>query len=360
VLFRVLATGDLHGAFLPDGGFPGVGALAAALDSLGDDCGCAQLRLAAGDALQGTPLQDETRGRPGMLLLARLGYAAAALGDHDFDWSLDVVRRGSRSRRIRGSRPIWWTAPGRRPEWIVPYRMLDVAGLPVAVIGYITADTKHLLPAARTRGLRFGEGELALHGVLGEVGARRPAITILLAHAGGACDSVVCTGEIVRLAEQLGGRGVSLIVAGHTHRLMTTRVAGIPILETGSGGRMVGVADLVKTPAGGLDFRIGVAPVDSARVGGDAGFRAALETYRRRDDSLVTRPLAEMKRPLVRAGAQYPLGALLAEARRNALRTDLASSVTRRSVRISGRADRPAAGGGAAGATVRSRSPARS
>ena len=37
----------------------------------------------------------------------------------------------------------------------------------------------------------------------------------------------------------------------------------------------------------------------------------------------MTRPLAEMKRPLVRAGAQYPLGALLAEARRNVLRTDL-------------------------------------
>jgi 2',3'-cyclic-nucleotide 2'-phosphodiesterase/3'-nucleotidase len=211
---------------------------------------------------------------------------------------------------------------GRRPDWIVPYRMLDVAGMPVAVIGYITPDTKRLLPAVRTRGLRFGEGELALHDVLGEVAARRPAVTILLAHAGGACDSVVCTGEIMRLAEELGGRGVSLIVAGHTHRLMTTRVGGIPILETGSGGRMVGVADLVKTPAGGLDFRIGVAG-DSARVGGDAGFRAALETYRRRDDSLVTRPLAEMKRPLVRAGAQYPLGALLAEARRNALRTDL-------------------------------------
>ena len=46
-----------------------------------------QLRLDAGDAMQGTPVQDETRGRAGMELLGRLGYAAAALGDHDFDWS---------------------------------------------------------------------------------------------------------------------------------------------------------------------------------------------------------------------------------------------------------------------------------
>ena len=319
IVLRVLATGDLHGALLP-----GAGALAAALDSLGEDCGCAQLRLDAGDAMQGTPVQDETRGRAGLELLGRLGYAAAALGDHDFDWSTDVLRE-----RMAASPYPWLaanvvdSASGRRPDWIVPYRMLEVAGMPVAVIGYITPDTKRTLPPDRTRGLRFGEGELALHDVLGEVAARRPAVTILLAHAGGSCDSMVCTGEIVRLAEQLGGRGVSLIVAGHTHRVLTTRVAGMPILETGSGARMVGVADLVKTPAGGLEFRVGVVPVDSTRNGGNAAFRTALEAYGRLSDSLLARPIAELKRPLVRAGNQYPLGALVAEARRNALRTDL-------------------------------------
>jgi 2',3'-cyclic-nucleotide 2'-phosphodiesterase (5'-nucleotidase family) len=88
VILRILATGDLHGALLP-----GAGALAAALDSLGDDCDCAQLRLDAGDAMQGTPVQNESRGRAGSALLGRLGYAAAALGDHDFDWSVDVLRQ---------------------------------------------------------------------------------------------------------------------------------------------------------------------------------------------------------------------------------------------------------------------------
>jgi len=35
------------------------------------------------------------------------------------------------------------------------------------------------------------------------------------------------------------------------------------------------------------------------------------------------RPIAELKRPLVRAGAQFPLGTLIADARRNLLRADL-------------------------------------
>jgi 2',3'-cyclic-nucleotide 2'-phosphodiesterase (5'-nucleotidase family) len=319
VLLRVLTTGDLRGAFLP-----GAAALAAALDSLGDDCACAQLRLDAGDATGGTPLGNETRGRAGMDLLGRLGYAAAALGGHDFDWSADTLRERLREAPYPSlAANVADSATGRRPEWIVPWRMLYAGGMPVAVVGYITPDTKRLLPAERTRGLRFGEGELALHDVLGEIAVRRPALTILLAHAGGSCDGVACTGEIVRLADELKGRGVSLIVAGNTLQAMTTRVAGIPILATGSGGRMIGVADLVKTPAGGLDWRIGVTPVDPSRAGGNAAFRAALERFRRTDDSLVARPLARMKRPLVRTGAQFPLGALLAEARRNVLRTDL-------------------------------------
>ena len=90
VLLRVLATGDLHGALLPGrrrarrrARQPG--RRTAAAPSSGST---------PATRMQGTPVQDETRGRAGMELLGRLGYAAAALGDHDFDWSR---RRAARS-----------------------------------------------------------------------------------------------------------------------------------------------------------------------------------------------------------------------------------------------------------------------
>jgi 2',3'-cyclic-nucleotide 2'-phosphodiesterase / 3'-nucleotidase / 5'-nucleotidase len=319
VVLRVLTTGDLHGAVLP-----GAVALGAAMDSLAAECGCQTLRLDAGDAMQGTPLADEAAGRPVVEVLNHLGYAAAALGDHDFDWSLDVLRRrAGESRYPWLAANLFDSATGRRPEWAVPYRILPVGGMSVAVIGYITAETKVVLAPERTRGLRFGEGELTIHDVLGEVAARKPALTILLAHAGGACDSVVCTGEIVRLADELRGKGVDLIVAGHTHQVWATRVEGIPIVEAGSRGSSVGVADLVKTPAGGLEFRTRIAPVGTGRVTREPGLRAAIEKYRRLSDSLDARPIAMIKRPLLRTGAQFPLGGLVAEARRNLLRADV-------------------------------------
>ena len=318
VVLRILATADLHGAIIP-----GAAALGATMDRLGADCACPSLRLDAGDAMQGEPLPDETEGKAAVAVLNHLGYAAAALGDHDFDWSLDALRR-----RLDESTYPWLaanvfdSATGRRPDWIVPYRFLQVAGVSVAVIGYITPDAKAILPADRLAGLRLAEGELAVHDVLGEIRAKRPALTVLLAHAGGACDSVTCGGEIVRLAEQLGHSGVDLVVAGHTHAVMTAQVAGIEILQAGSRGHAVGVADLVRTPAGGLAIRTRVEPADSSGVP-SRELGEALERYRRRADSLGREPYARMKRPLLRQGNQFPLGQLLAEARRNLLRADI-------------------------------------
>ena len=52
-------------------------------------------------------------------------------------------------------------------------------------------------------------------------------------------------------------------------------------------------------------------------------WQTLVETYRRKADSLTSRVVATVKFPLIRAGNQYPLGSLIAEARRNVLRTDV-------------------------------------
>jgi 2',3'-cyclic-nucleotide 2'-phosphodiesterase / 3'-nucleotidase / 5'-nucleotidase len=318
VVLRVMSTADLHGDLLP-----GAAALADRMDSLTTACNCPTLRFDVGDAMQGTVLSDATEGRAAVEVLNHLGYAAAALGEHDFDWSVDTLRRRmSESRYPRLAANVFDSASGRRPDWAIPYRVLDAGGMKVAVIGYVTVDAKSMFPPDRTRGLRFGEGELALHDVLGEVRSLQPGLTVLLAHAGATCDSIVCTGEVIRLAEQLGRQGVDLILAGHTHRILDTRVAGIAVVES-SGPSSLAVVDVVKTPAGGKELRTRVDRVDPEMGRGTPALAAALDVYARRADTLDRRPLAQLKRPLLRSGTQFPLGGLLAEARRNLFRADV-------------------------------------
>jgi 2',3'-cyclic-nucleotide 2'-phosphodiesterase/3'-nucleotidase/5'-nucleotidase len=331
VLLRVLATTDLHGALQPRaaeqrGGRPsgGVAFLASLMDSLAAECDCPTVRLDAGDALQGTVSSNITRGRAMVDVLNRLGIAVAAPGDHDFEWSVDTLRRRmSEARYPWVAANVFDAASGKRPEWAVPYRIVDAGGLRVAVVGYITPEIKSSVKAELTAGLRFGDGALAIHDVLSEVRAQRPDLTVVLAHAGGSCAGAVCTGEVIRLADAIESRTVDLIVAGHTHEIVDTRVADIPIVQAGSDGNALAVADVVKTSAGGREVRTRIEPVSADRLQPNGVIAALVETYRRRADSLTSRVVATVKVPLARAGDQYRLGTMLAEARRNVLRADV-------------------------------------
>jgi 5'-nucleotidase len=294
------------------------------MDSLDAECGCPVLRLDAGDQMQGTFLSNATAGRSMIAALNHLNLTAAAIGNHDFDWSVDTLRR-----RMAESRYSWLAAnvfdsvSGRRPAWVTPYRIVQAGDLKVAVVGYITADAKEAIKAEWTAGLSFGEGVLPINDVLTEVRSLRPDVTILLAHAGAECNGAVCAGEIIRFADAVESRTIDLIVAGHTHEVVNTRIAGVPIVEAGVGGSALAVADLVKTPAGGREVRTRIEPVNPDSLGEDSVLAALVEDYRRGAESATKRVVATIRLPLARTGSQYPLGRLIAEARRNVLRTDL-------------------------------------
>ena len=331
IVLRILATSDLHGALFPkvrqttgDQPTGGVAAIAGLMDSLAADCDCPTLRLDAGDAMQGTVISNLTKGRSMVEVLNRLGIVAAALGEHDLDWSLDTLRRRMSEARFPWVAANVFDSSSRgRPEWISPYRMVQAGSLRVAIVGYITSDTKSNLKAELTQGLRFGDGELAIHDILAQVRAQHPDLTVLLAHAGAACEGAVCTGEVIRLAEGVQPHTLDLIVAGHTHNTMNTRVAGVSIVEPGSGGAALAVADVVKTSAGGKEVRARIEPVLPQQVTQDSAMAAVVEGYRRKADSLAGRVVATIKFPLYRADQEDRLASLIAEARRNVLRADL-------------------------------------
>lgn len=307
VVLRIFGTAGLHGAL------DAVGALAGAMDSLAEACDCPSIRLDGGGAA--TPVAAP--------VLDRLGYAAAALAERDFDRSLDsLASRAAESRHPWLAANVFDSAGGRRPTWLAPYRMLDTAGFRIAILGYLTPETKqHQLPE-RTAGLRFGAGELGLHATLTEVRAAKPSLTILIAHAGARCEGPRCGGELVRLAEELRGSGVDLVLGGDGLHPVDTKIAGMPVVGAAGPGSLV-VGDLVKTPAGGLELRTRLVSLRPGPARPGTPLAAALDTYARRRDSLAHRPIAQLKRPLTRDGGQHALGAVIAEARRNLARADL-------------------------------------
>ena len=336
-LLRVLATSDLHGQLESrvwdwSQGRPvgGVAAMKPWLDSLARGCGCTSVRLDAGDEMQGTALSNATFGRGTVDALNNLGIDAAAIGNHEFDWSVDTLRtRMSEAKYPFLSANITNTAGTGRPDWATPWKLVTKNGIKIAVIGLTTTETPTSTAARNIQGLAFGDGAQAIKRYLPEARAAADYV-IVVAHAGAACDSTggassaaACHGEIVDLARQLDSGSVDLIVAGHTHLRVNTVVHGIPIVEAQSSGRSIGVADFVRV-GGRREVRIQLVTPFADQVRADVPMAEALSRQQQAVRNITERVVARLKFPLKREGDEYGLGRLIADAQRAAGRADVA------------------------------------
>jgi 2',3'-cyclic-nucleotide 2'-phosphodiesterase (5'-nucleotidase family) len=331
VILRVLTINDFHGALEPrvygwSNGkeVGGIAALKATMDSLDARCGCPVLRLDAGDQMQGTLASNLTLGRSTIEGMNRLGLHAAAVGNHDFDWGLATLEA-----RMGEAKYSWLIAnvfdsvTHARPAWAKPYAIVTAGPYRVAVIGYVTPTTKHIVMAQQVAGLEFRGGRAVIQDVLAAVKAQAPDFTMIVAHEGAFCDSLTCRGEIMGLASELDSTEVQLIVAGHTHTRIVTRSRGIPIVSAQANGALVGVADLVATGAG-RQWRVRVDTVFVDRVAPDSIAAAIVAKDRPEIERKASQVIVQLHDSLLTRGNEYPLGGIIADAQRAATRADFA------------------------------------
>lgn len=331
LLLRLLTINDFHGALEPrvypwsDGRLVGgAAAVDATMDSLAARCRCTTLRLDGGDEMQGTLPSNLTYGRNTIEAFDLMGIQAAAIGNHDFDWSVDTLRA-----RMRESDYPWVAAnvfdslTGARPEWVTPWRMVRAGKYQVAVVGYVTSEAKEIIAPQNVAGLVFGSGYQSIRDAMVGARAANPDFLILLTHSGGRCDSLACAGEIFDLAQELPPGTVDVIVSGHSHTLLDTARLGVPIVQARSNGTAVGVVDIIRRADGSREYAVDVHTVWVDEVTPDSALTAFVERSVRATDSLANRVVTTIALPMPRTGRQYGLGNLIADAFRNALRADV-------------------------------------
>jgi 5'-nucleotidase len=332
-LLRVLTITDLHGQLEPrvwdwSGGrqVGGVAAMKPWLDSLARVCGCTSIRLDAGDEMQGTAISNVTFGRTTVAALNALGFDAAAIGNHEFDWSIDTLRQRMREAKYPFVSANITTRDGSaRPDWATPWTLITKYGTRIAVIGLTTTETPTTTAPRNVQGLAFGNGAAAIKRYLPEARAQADFV-IVVAHAGATCDSGMggaCHGEILDVARQLDSGSVDLIVAGHSHQRVNTVVNGIPIVEAQSSARSIGVVDFVRV-GGRREVRIELVTPYADQVRADVGLTEALGRQQQAVRSITERTVGRLKFPMKREGPEYGLGRLIADAQRSAGRADAA------------------------------------
>lgn len=285
IQITLVGTNDLHGwvhpteTVLKDGSVVkegGVATLAGYLRVLRKLNPGGVLLVDGGDLFQGTLASNLTEGEVVIEAFNRLGYAAAALGNHEFDYGpvgpVSVASDpahdpfGALKARLRQAQfpllavNVYDARSGARPDWLGNdgTTVVEVKGVKVGIVGFITPQTPFTTNPVNVSTLRFGSlVPEALEGAR-RVRARGAEIVIGIAHAGGKCascddphDLSSCDtqhGEIFEMVQGVPEGTFDAVVAGHTHAELAHVVNGTPVIETRGLGRSFGTLELFVDP----------------------------------------------------------------------------------------------------------------
>jgi 5'-nucleotidase len=267
----IVGTSDFHGGLLPKDGRGGIGLFSGYVRNLraarARDRG-AVLLIDAGDMFQGTLESNMTEGATVVAAYNRLGYAAAAIGNHEFDFGPvgtgskpGADRRGALKARAAEARFPFLAAniidasTGAPVAWpnVHPSVIVSAAGIKVGIVGVTSESTLETTSAANTRGISIGDVLSTVIARARELRSRGARVVILAAHAGGGCtkfdnptDLTSCDGnsEMFRVMRQLPPGLVDAVVAGHTHNAMAHQVGEVPVVQSYSSARAFGRIDL--------------------------------------------------------------------------------------------------------------------
>lgn len=224
--------------------------------------------LDAGDEFQGTLISNLSEGEAVVRAFDALGLAAAAVGNHEFDFGplgpdavarhegqdpLGAVKRNAALATYPFlSANMLEKATGRTPAWAKPSTILEVSGVKLGILGLSTPSTPAVTNPLNVRSLLFTD---PLKAAVENAKALRAAgadAVIALAHIGGGCREGVETdlsgcdtnSEAFRLLGALPPGTIDLFLGGHTHRSVRKIVGGVPATQASYDGQAFAVADL--------------------------------------------------------------------------------------------------------------------
>jgi 5'-nucleotidase len=309
----ILATNDIHGGVEPTvskagkkaGGmaiFSGVvNAIRTGLkNKYGADGGV--LLVDGGDQFQGTLLSNYSEGKLVFDIMNHIGYDAAVLGNHDFDfgpegWLQDKVVAGEPDQDPRGAlkklvasknpdfhlisaniyytnsivkdgksgeqipvkvKPIGCEAlnkddakairwdQARRFELAQPYAIKNVAGVRVAMIGIENVETPQTTTPENVSDLCFRDAADSYLEIREQLEGQAD-VFIMVTHNGNTNNDSGATDMVKKILKQAKDKENILhaVVAGHTHYVNQVDIEGIPLIQSKADGKYFGRIDLV-------------------------------------------------------------------------------------------------------------------
>jgi 2',3'-cyclic-nucleotide 2'-phosphodiesterase/3'-nucleotidase len=312
---RVLFTSDMHAHVLPFDDVrerPARGSIAQVATVVARERQADPMNvvLDGGDEIEGTPLEYYAIAAPGapgadpaIAAMNIVGYDAAVLGNHEFNFGLDVLRRSMEQANFP------WLAANlegaKRARLPVGGELvLERGGVRIGILGLTTPNIPHWDPPEHWRGLGFADPVAVAAASIPEL-RKRADVVIVVVHSGferdlttGAPDGTDNENFGWRLAQL---PGIDLLLTGHTHRnIPPQRLGATVVAQPGRWGEFVTQVDLDLAREGGAWKVTGWRGenIPTAREVPDPRVVAAAAPEEAKVKAELARPLGELTAPL--------------------------------------------------------------
>ena len=223
----ILYTNDEHGwmeGYQNTDGAAGIAGLWRERERLGDEQHV--IALSGGDMWTGPALSTVWEGESMTEVMNAIGYRATAIGNHDFDFGLEVLEERNRqadfpllSANIRES------DTGKIPEFALPYLVTEINGVQLGLIGLTTTEAAVDTQPSHVRNIDFLPYRDVLPGVAAMARADGAELLMIIGH--------LCASETQALAPVAAEHGIFLLGGGHCHEEINEIVDEAHLFESG-------------------------------------------------------------------------------------------------------------------------------
>ncbi|QIR13425.1 bifunctional UDP-sugar hydrolase/5'-nucleotidase UshA [Shewanella aestuarii] len=220
--FTVIHTNDNHGRFWENNnGEYGMAARKTVIEQIRTEvarAGGDSILLSGGDINTGVPESDMQQAIPDFVGMNMLGYDAMAVGNHEFDNPLNILHM----QETLANFPMLAANiydKNSNTRYFEPYRVFDINGLSVAIIGFTTVDTPKIVNPEHVEKLIFTDPQAELQKVLNEIDANEDVdLVFAVTHMGHYADGnhgTEAAGDVM-LARSVEQGRLQAIIGGHS------------------------------------------------------------------------------------------------------------------------------------------------
>ena len=232
---NVIMINDNHGILNEDdGSLDKIASGISYYESLGD-----VVKIANGDMFQGTYVSSTLRGLPMLEALNALDFDAFVIGNHEFDWGFDEMKKYKDGDPTNGEADfpflganIYDRRTGEMVEWLEAYTIVEIGEIRIGIIGII-GDVESSILSSNVADYDFVDARNIVKSLAGELRGEKDCDVVIVAEHGDD-DSLNYT-----LATYEGDYRIDGIFTGHTHSPTdreVTRADGESICVLQNGG----------------------------------------------------------------------------------------------------------------------------